>query len=96
MPSTERRATVTPEKAQVYKVIADIILKGLLGVVCAIALLWVLWALIEDPNWPLAAVEIVFGGTVFRAYGHFFYKRAQKAEFTCSECGNTETMLIEP
>ena len=60
------------EQAEVVQLLADTAVKLLLAIVVALILLGCTIALIVDPSWPIATVEIVFGATVTVVYKHYF------------------------
>ena len=67
---------VSKEQAEVYEIIATMIVRIVLAFVVLCAFIAVLVALFFVRGWsqtvPLAALEIVLTGTVFQVFKHYF------------------------
>lgn len=68
---------ITREQANVYKIISDIIQKFILTIVFSIVFCVVMYFLIiSEAKWaktaPLAIIELILSGTVYKLAGHFF------------------------
>lgn len=60
------------EQAEVIQLLADVLMKFILASVVAALVGVFAIVLIFNPSWPLAIVEIFFGGTVIFVYKHYF------------------------
>lgn len=70
---------VTKPQAEVMKVIADMIMKAVYGVVALVLISVILYnILITDCNWEnklvLGLLESFLIGTTYKAFGHYFPK----------------------
>lgn len=60
------------EQVKVIQLLVDTGVKLLLAIVAALILIACTITLIVKPSWPIAIAEMLFGGTVFVVYKHYF------------------------
>lgn len=63
---------ITERKANVYRVILDMFWQSVFSGVSAVAFCLILRKLLQDPSWPVAAVEMFLTGTMYRVFGYYF------------------------
>ena len=68
---------LTEKKAQVYRVMADIIAKFILAVSGAGVFIMISIALVRNPKWELAIADSFFGATLFLVFKHYFPSRSK-------------------
>lgn len=73
------------KKAEVYKLMGDVVAKFILAVTAAGVFVMISVALVKNPKWELAVADSFFGGTLFFVFRHYFpsaiapRRKAQKA-----------------
>lgn len=63
---------ITKEKAQVYQLMADVIVKFLLGLAVVGVFVAITVKLLNDPSWPVATFGSFLSATVFLVFRHYF------------------------
>ena len=60
------------EQAKVIQLLSETGVKFFLAIVAGLILITFTVVLIINPSWPIAVVQVFFGGTVFVVYKHYF------------------------
>lgn len=71
--------SINKRQADVYTIISNMILKCIVTLVSLGVFIWILFKFFNtDCNWenkiPLAAIELILAGTLYKMFDHFFPK----------------------
>lgn len=66
---------ITKEKAAVYQLMVDVIVKLALGLAVCGVFVAIAVKLLNDPNWPVATFGSFLSATVFLVFRHYFWSK---------------------
>jgi hypothetical protein len=71
--------SITKRQADIYTIVSNMILKSIVTIVSLAVFVWILIEFFNtECNWenkvPLAVIEVILSGTLYKMFDHFFPK----------------------